>query len=60
MQYYHDSKENWRKCYLNTEDLRGCDKAVQFAIYPVAERTGLKEKLEYLKRTKQNLYSGLP
>ena len=60
MRYYYYSKDSWRKCYLKTEDIRGCDEAVQFAIYPVAERTGLKEKLEYLKRTKQNLYSASP
>ena len=60
MRYYLSAKESWRKCYLKTEDIRGCDEAVQFTIYPVAERTGLKEKLEYLKRTKQNLYSDSP
>ncbi len=60
MRYYYSAKESWRKCYLKTEDIRGCDQAVQFTIYPVAERTGLKEKLEYLKRTKQNLYSSSP
>ena len=60
MRYYYTAKESWRKCYLKTEDIQGCDKAAQFTIYPVAERTGLKEKLEFLKRTKQNLYSASP
>ena len=60
MRYYHEKKENWRNCYLKTEDLQGCDLAVHFGVYPLAERTGLKEKLEYLKRTKQNLYSYNP
>jgi len=59
MQYYHDGKSNWRSCYLKTEDIHGCDMAAQFAIYTMGERTGLKEKLEYLKRTKQNLYSDI-
>jgi uncharacterized membrane protein len=60
MRYYHSRKENWRKCYLNTEDLQGCDKEAGFAVYPVAARTGLKEKLEYLKRERLNLYSDAP
>lgn len=57
MRYYHDAKTEWRKCYLNTEDIAGCDEAAHFAIYAPAERTHLKEKLEYLKRTGLNLYS---
>ena len=60
MRYYHSAKEGWQKCYLKTEDIQGCDEAAQFTIYPVAARTGLKEKLEFLKRTKQNLYSASP
>lgn len=60
MQYYFNGKDSWRKCYLNTEDIRGCDEAAQFPIYEFYERTGLKQKLEYLKRTRQNLYSAFP
>ena len=57
MRYYHDRKADWRSCYLKTEDIRGCDEAAGFAIYSSSERTHLKEKLEYLKQTRQNLYS---
>jgi hypothetical protein len=60
MNEYYQGKAEWRKCYLKTEDVHGCDVAVHFAVYPLAERTGLKEKLQYLKRTKQNLYSDSP
>ena len=60
MDEYREGKSEWRKCYLKTEDVHGCDVAVHFAVYPFPERTGLKEKLEYLKRTKQNLYSDAP
>lgn len=33
---------------------------MDFAVYAFAERTGLKEKLEFLKRERLNLYSDLP
>ena len=57
MQYYHDVKTKWRNCYLRTEDIQKCDQAAGLWIYPAPERTDLKEKLEYLKESKQNLYS---
>jgi len=60
MRYYLSRKESWRKCYLKTGDLLGCDKTVDFLVYPVEERTGLQGKLEFLKQKRLNLYSGLP
>jgi hypothetical protein len=50
-------KRMWRQCYLQVGDIRRCDQQVRFWIYPRPERNDLKGKLDYLKRTKQNLYS---
>jgi len=49
-------KQHWKTCYLQTEDIEGCNKVADFPIYPNPQRNHLKEKLEYLKRTRQNLY----
>ena len=55
-----NGKRRWRSCYLRTEDIKGCDKAAGFMIYPRPEATRLKEKLDYLKREKLNLYAPDP
>jgi hypothetical protein len=60
MEYAHDVKARWRSCYLRTEQIPECDRESGLWIHPAPEPTHLKEKLEYLKQTKQNLYSGLP
>ena len=57
MEKFHDIKANWRSCYLRIEDIQQCDREAGFWICLFPERTGLKEKLKYLKQTKQNLYS---
>jgi hypothetical protein len=49
-------REHWKTCYLRTENIDGCNRAAGFPIYPNPEKNHLKEKLEYLKRTRQNLY----
>lgn len=55
-----NGKRSWQACYLRTEDITGCDKAAGFVLYPRPEVTGLKAKLEYLKRNRLNLYGGDP
>jgi hypothetical protein len=49
-------REHWKTCYLQTENIDGCNRAASFPIYPNPEKNHLKRKLEYLKRTGQNLY----
>jgi hypothetical protein len=56
MAYFRDIRQRWKACYLQTEDIKNCDRVAGFPIFPYAERTHLQEKLEYLKRTRQNLY----
>jgi hypothetical protein len=60
MQYAHDVKARWRSCYLKSEDIEKCDQVAGHWIYPSPRATHLKEKLEYLKQAKQNLYSDSP
>jgi hypothetical protein len=60
MEYYREVKATWRSCYLRIEDIHQCDQEAGFWIYPRPEVTNLKGKLEFLKQTKQNLYSALP
>jgi hypothetical protein len=61
-----DGKQRWKACYLQTEDIDRCNQVADFLIYPVPgankrldetrQRLSLPQKLEYLKKTRQNLY----
>jgi len=57
MNFISSAKSNWKACYMQFEDIRGCNHAVGYGVYPNTDRD-LKGKLEFLKRTKQNLYAG--
>jgi hypothetical protein len=48
-------KQHWKTCYLQTEDLEGCDNA-GLPMYPNAQQGHLQQKLDFLKKTRQNLY----
>jgi len=50
-------KRAWAACYIRTEDIQYCDRATQFVIFPYPERTGLKQKLDYLKQHRLNLFA---
>jgi len=57
MTYFRYVKQEWKICYMRTENIRGCNQFVGFAIFSRApEEIHLQEKLQYLKATKQNLY----
>ncbi len=56
MVYVRDGKERWKKCYLQIEDIKQCNEITGFVIYPPGEEPRLDEKLQYLKKTRQNLY----
>jgi hypothetical protein len=52
-----DAKLRWKACYVQIEDIKKCDQIAGFPVFFHApERTHLQEKLQYLKRTRQNLY----
>ncbi len=48
-------KQQWKNCYLAIGDMRECNRYAQ--IYPEPENTHLQEKLDFLKRTRQNLFA---
>ena len=56
MNFVRSAKTNWRACYMQFEEIRGCNHAVGYGVYPNTDRD-LKGKLEFLKQTKQNLYA---
>ena len=56
MNFVRSAKINWKTCYMQFEEIRGCNHAVGYGVYPNTDRD-LKGKLEFLKQTKQNLYA---
>ncbi len=52
-----DGKRAWAACYIRAEDIQYCDRTTHFVIFPYPERTGLKQKLEYLKQRRLNLFA---
>jgi hypothetical protein len=59
MQFCRYAKVHWKACYISTEQIRPCNHATGYGVYPLPTQE-LKAKLDYLKRTKQNLYADLP
>jgi hypothetical protein len=51
----HDSKANWKSCYLQTYDTNICDQMTSFKIYPAGEL--LADRMEYLKENHLNLFA---
>jgi hypothetical protein len=57
MNYFRYVKQEWKACYIQTEDIIGCNRFVGFPIFSHAPaRTRLQEKLQYLKHVRENLY----
>ncbi len=58
MDYPRYIKLRWKTCYLQTEDIKQCNQIGGYEIYPEpTEAIHLQEKLQFLKKTRQNLYS---
>ena len=58
MAYFRDGKQRWKDCYLRTGNISECDSATGFRVYSWPEgQARVQEKLRYLKKTRQNLYS---
>ena len=55
--WYADGKRAWVECYLRTENISECDKSAGFVIHPYPDQTHLKDKLDYLKAHRLNLFS---
>ena len=60
LNWYAEGKSRWKAVYLQTEDIEVATRAANFPIYPAPERTRLKQKLEYLKSERLNLYLDVP
>jgi hypothetical protein len=66
MVHFRDGKQRWKECYLQSEDIEHCNETTGFLIYRLPggyprvdekrQNLTLQEKLQYLKRTRQNLY----
>src|SRR5579863_613459 len=52
-----EGKRAWVACYERTEDIHQCDQATGFMVYPNPEATGLKEKLDYLRRHRLSFFA---
>jgi hypothetical protein len=55
--WFADGKHAWAECYKQTEDIGFCDSSTSFQVYPNPERTRLKQKLDYLKQHRLNLFT---
>jgi hypothetical protein len=55
----HDLKAGWRSCYLSGHPADTCDEE-NGLIYPDPEGTRLQQKLDFLRATRQNLFSDAP
>jgi hypothetical protein len=52
-------KSHWRACYLSGKAADTCDDEIG-PIHPRPEETHLQQKLDYLRATRQNLFSDFP
>ena len=59
MAYFRDLKQQWKTCYLQTEDISLCDQVAGFPMHPRRAETHLDQKLQFLKQKHLNLYSDL-
>ncbi len=54
---YTQAKTQWKDCYLQTENIDHCTEITGLDISPVIPGTmSMKEKLDYMKEHKLNLY----
>ena len=52
-------KRSWVACYLDRADITECDRSTGFQMHPEPVRTGMPEKLEYLRRNSLGIFSGV-
>ena len=56
MKYVSWGKSDWKTIYLVMEDVERATSETNFRIYSKPEKIHLKQKLEYLKKNRLNLY----
>jgi hypothetical protein len=57
MEYYRQLKADWKACYLQHSDISFCDQQTGHWLYEDGNDESIKSRLDYLQRTKQNLYA---
>jgi hypothetical protein len=57
IRWYSNGKRDWANCYVRTENIHYCDQSANFLLHTPFEEIGLKEKLDYLKQRRLNLFS---
>jgi hypothetical protein len=55
---YAERKRAWADCYRRVGSIEACDSSTGFNVFPYPARTHLKEKLEFLREHKLNLFAG--
>jgi hypothetical protein len=53
----HEVKHGWKQCYLLTGSVDTCDQYTR--VHPEPQKTRLQEKLDFLRKTRQNLFDNL-
>ncbi len=56
--WFAAGKRAWMVCYLRSENIAACDRSTRFPVHPHPEETGLKEKLDYLKKRRLSFFAG--
>jgi hypothetical protein len=59
MEELHDHKIEWQDCYFSGGSIEECDLRTNFAINTLPEPRDLQSKLDFLRRRRLNLFSGL-
>jgi hypothetical protein len=57
MEYYRKLKIDWKACYLHYSEISVCDQQTGHWLYKDGLDETIEGKLDYLRKTKQNLYS---
>jgi hypothetical protein len=57
MEYYRKFKTDWKACYFQYSDISFCDHQTGHWLYQDGSDETIKSRLDYLQRTKQNLYA---
>ncbi len=53
---HNTGQRRWKEVFLNTGSIETADRVAGYRLHPDPERTGLQEKLEYLRKHRLNLY----
>jgi ABC-type amino acid transport system permease subunit len=58
LEQFRRGKTEWKRCYLEIENVAECDARTNFKVYSPIVPSSLEERMIYLKRNRLNLYAG--